>query len=84
MPPPEPVKKEAVVVAARKESLACKLPALVVKLMIDNATNHTSGRTAASFTSTSVVPETSNERVLQDEEECESPMSGCWADDSHV
>lgn len=52
--------------------------------MIDNATNHTSGRTAASFTSTSVVPETSNERVLQDEEECESPMTGFWTDDSHV
>jgi len=74
MPPPEPVKKEAVVVKARKEQLACKSPAHIfpLQLISDNATNHTSGRTAASFTSTSVVPETSNERVLQDEEECKA------------
>ena len=74
MPPPEPVKKEAVVVKARKEQLACELQAHLFspQLISDNATNHTSGRTAASFTSTSVVPETSNERVLQDEEECKA------------
>jgi hypothetical protein len=35
--------------------------------------NYTSGRAAASLTSTAMTPETGNDRVLQDEEECKLP-----------
>lgn len=36
----------------------------------DNASNYSSGRAAASLTSTSLMPETKSERALFDEEEC--------------
>lgn len=45
---------------------------------IDNATNHTSGRAAASLTSTAMTVATDNERVLQDEEECEPRCHPFW------
>ncbi len=37
---------------------------------IDNASNFTTGRAAASFTSTTLIPETKSERAMFDEEEC--------------
>lgn len=38
----------------------------------DNASNYSSGRAAASLTSTSLMPETKSERAMFDEEECKS------------
>ncbi|GMK57825.1 hypothetical protein CspeluHIS016_0406590 [Cutaneotrichosporon spelunceum] len=56
-PAPDDDKKEGVVAKPRKETLAY------------NATNFTTGRAAASLTSTTLGPEVKNERAMYDEEE---------------
>jgi len=44
---------------------------LRAELTSDNATNYTTGRAAASFTSTTLAPQVVNERQMLDEEERE-------------
>lgn len=70
-PPPEPV------VATRdKVQKACEwcVPLQsrsLTSLHTDNASNYTMGQASASFTSTSLTPQTKNETAMFDEEECE-------------
>lgn len=66
-------KKEGVVARRKTESLACKSSARGqdAVLMLDNATNFTTGRASGAVTSTAWAPQVRNERELLDEEECE-------------
>lgn len=74
-PSPAPEKeekpKEGVVAKAKKEQLACEPPSGRHLLTADNSSNFSTGRTAASLTSTTLVPEVKNERAMYDEEERE-------------
>lgn len=60
-------------IAKRKvEQMACGFTqACDLLTHSDNATNFTTGRAAASLTSTTFGPQVVNERELLDEEECE-------------
>ena len=76
-------KKEGVIAKRKIEQLACELvqqplyicfsAALTLKYL-DNASNFTTGRAAASFTSTTLIPETKSERAMFDEEECKAVL----------
>lgn len=67
--PPPAKEKEGVVAKRQEEQLACEFLVSGSHLTTDNATNFTTGRQAASLTSTSWAPQVKNERELLDEEE---------------
>ncbi len=78
-------KKEGIIAKRKVEQLACE-PMVDLRMIpqiaagqeassadnesSDNASNFTTGRAAASFTSTTLIPETKSERAMFDEEEC--------------